>query len=66
VPELPVEELRTRVHYAIGAMAQALRGSPYLTPLCDGDEVERTVERLVAFLCAGFRAPVRSIASKEA
>jgi AcrR family transcriptional regulator len=59
LPELPVEELWTRLHWAIGATSQALRGSPYLPPLSAGDEAERTAERLVDFLSAGFRAPVR-------
>jgi AcrR family transcriptional regulator len=66
VPDLPPEELRSRIHLAIGAMSQALRGAPYLPPLSGEAEVEETVDRLVAFLSAGFRAPVRKTASKGA
>jgi AcrR family transcriptional regulator len=66
LPELPPLELRARIHLAIGAMAQALRGAPYLPRLSEADEAEAAVERLVAFLGAGFRAPVGALAGREA
>jgi AcrR family transcriptional regulator len=58
LPEMPPEELLARVHLAIGAMAQALRGAPYLPPLSRDCEAETMLRRLVAFVGAGFRAPV--------
>lgn len=66
LPELPAIELRARIHLAIGAMAQALRGAPYLPPLSEAGEADAAVERLVAFLGAGFRAPVTALAGRKA
>jgi hypothetical protein len=56
VPELSAADLNWRIHFAIGAMAHALRSSPVLpTPPLAAGEVS---ERLVEFLAAGFRARV--------
>jgi AcrR family transcriptional regulator len=62
LPGIPEEELYWKMHFAIGAMAQALRGThelPVITGgLCEASDAEATLVRLVAFLSAGFRAPV--------
>ena len=61
LPELGMSDLLWRLHFAVGAMAHALRNEPQLRgapgamrPL-DPAGVSR---QLVAFLAAGFRAPV--------
>lgn len=62
LPDLPPEELFWRLNLAIGALAQTLRGeSKDLAKIADVSisfNSETTLERLVAFLSAGFRAPV--------
>jgi len=59
VPDLPQEELMWRVHFMVGAMAHTLCGAPVFPVVGDpmGDFPQR-MKRLVAFLGAGFRAPV--------
>jgi AcrR family transcriptional regulator len=62
VPELPISEMFWRWHFAIGAMAHSLSVSPdELKRLTEGllssDDAEITLERIVQFLAAGFRAP---------
>src|SRR5262249_10714975 len=57
LPALPEQELAWRVHFMIGAMAHAMCVSPALpaaTPL----DFPGRIERLIAFLSAGFRAPL--------
>ncbi len=51
LPELPPEELYWRVHLAIGATTQALRGAESADP-------ETSLDRLVRFVSAGLRAPL--------
>lgn len=60
LPELTVEELAWRLHFTIGAMAHALTVPPLeLVGLRTGTErPSDVVQRLVAFLIGGFRAPV--------
>jgi AcrR family transcriptional regulator len=62
LPEVPPKELFWRMHFAVGAMAQALRGPLDLERisggLCGQPDTEEMVSRLVGFLTAGFRAPV--------
>lgn len=62
LPDLPPEELFWRLNLAIGALAQTLRGgSKDLETISDLSltlNSETALERLVAFLSAGFRAPV--------
>jgi len=64
LPELPSQELSWRVNLAIGALAQNLRsGSPDPVAIADlsvSFDSETALERLVAFLSAGFRAPLPS------
>jgi hypothetical protein len=62
LPELPPEELFWRVHFLIGALAHAMAGMHHLKVIsdgrCDPSDLEAVLDRLIAFLAAGFRAPV--------
>jgi AcrR family transcriptional regulator len=70
LPDLPKEELSWRLNLAVGALAQTLRGgSKDLETISDlslSFNSETTLERLVAFLSAGFRAPVPTHAIEQA
>lgn len=70
LPDLPPEELFWRLNLAIGALAQTLRGgSKDLETISDlslSFNSETALERLVAFLSAGFRAPLPHHAVNEA
>jgi AcrR family transcriptional regulator len=67
LPELPHEELFWRIFFAIGSMAHTLAGAGILRIIshgqCDTTDVDRTVERLIAFVSAGIRAPLPDQAS---
>jgi len=69
LPCLPPEELSWRLNLAVGALAQTLRaGSKDLQTISDlslSFDSETALERLVAFLSAGFRAPVPTHANQE-
>jgi AcrR family transcriptional regulator len=69
LPDLPPEELFWRLNLALGALAQTLRGgSKDLQTISDlslSFDSETALERLVAFLSAGFRAPVPTHANQE-
>ena len=69
LPEVPPRELFWRMHFAVGAMAQALRGPRDLERLsgglCGQLATEEMVSRLVAFLAAGFRAPAPAAALED-
>lgn len=62
LPELPREELFWRVHFAMGATAQALKGTKdwaiFGNPPRDATDSEVIMQRLIAFLEAAFRAPL--------
>jgi len=62
LPDLPLEELIWRLHFAMGALAQTLRGGSRdleaISNISLSFNSEAALERLVAFLSAGFRAPV--------
>jgi AcrR family transcriptional regulator len=62
LPDLPQEELFWRLNFAIGALAQTLRGGSKdlqaMSDLSVSFDSEMALERLVAFLSAGFRAPI--------
>jgi len=64
LPDLPPDELFWRVHFAMGATAQALRGTKdweiFGSPSRDWAGSELIMQRLVAFLGAAFRAPLPS------
>lgn len=70
LPDLPPEELFWRLNLAIGALAQTLRGgSKDLAKISDlsvSFNSETALDRLVAFLSAGFRAPVPAHVLEEA
>ncbi len=70
LPELPQEELFWRLNLAIGALAQTLRGESKdlerISDLSLAFDSEATLERLVGFLSAGFRAPLAVHASNPA
>jgi hypothetical protein len=61
LPGLGEGELLWRMHFAIGAMAHAVAGLEHLEVIsegrCDPSDVEALLERLIAFLAAGFRTP---------
>jgi AcrR family transcriptional regulator len=67
LPELPPEDLIWRVFFSIGSMAHTLAGSEILRIIsrdqCDTTDVDKTVERLVAFVIGGFKAPLTAAAS---
>ena len=69
LPDLPREELFWRLNLAIGALAQTLRGGSKdletLSDLSFSFNSETALEHLVAFLSAGFRAPVPTHAIPE-
>ncbi len=69
LPDLPPEELIWRLHFAIGALAQTLRGgSKDLEAIANislSFDSEAALDRLVAFLSAGFRAPVNATLFQE-
>jgi AcrR family transcriptional regulator len=68
-PELPVGELFWRTHFAVGAMVHTMCDSDRLRMIsqgvCDPLEVEDTIERMVQFTAAGFRAPVMELPARE-
>jgi AcrR family transcriptional regulator len=65
LPEVPLVELIWRMHFGVGVMIHTLVGTYHLEVLsgglCDPSDVDGTIERMVAFLAAGLRAPVPSI-----
>ncbi len=64
VPGLAPEEMFWRMHFCIGAMAHTVAGLKHLTVtsggVCDTSDPRAIVDRLIAFLAAGFRAPAPS------
>ncbi len=60
LPELSEEELKWRIYFASGTMAQALRafGSHGMLPGKTND-IDATLARLVPFLAAGFRSQMQ-------
>ena len=62
LPDLPPGELFWRLNFAIGALGQALRGGSkdlgVLTDVSFASDSELALEELIAFLSAGFRAPL--------
>lgn len=59
LPELPEQEFLWRLHFMIGAMAHTMCGSPDFTGVASGrGDFRQRIDRLVAFLSGGFRAPV--------
>ena len=64
LPQLPPEELFWRIHFSIGAMASVLTGAPFLKIASGGrldtSDVDGVVQRLVAYITGGLRAPLAS------
>jgi AcrR family transcriptional regulator len=59
LPDMPQEELMWRVHFMVGAMAHTMCGEPILPGVIDpATDFPLRMQRLVAFLSGGFRAPV--------
>ena len=59
LPELPEPEFLWRLHFMIGAMAHTMCGAPDFTGVSSGrGDFRHRIDRLVAFLAGGFRAPV--------
>ena len=62
LPDLPPGELFWRLNFAIGALGQALRGGSrdlgVIADLSRASNSELALEELIAFLSAGFRAPL--------
>jgi AcrR family transcriptional regulator len=62
LPELPEPVLLWRFHFIIGCMAHTMTDPANLKAIsggrCDPRDTEAAVQQLVAFACAGLRAPV--------
>jgi len=69
LPDLPPEELIWRLHFAIGALAQTLRGGSKdleaISNMSLSFDSEAALDRLVVFLSAGFRASVKTTDMEE-
>ncbi len=69
-PELPREEMYWRFHFTIGAVVHVMGGEDHLQVIsggaCDPLDDAATLERLVAFSVAGFRAPAPALAKGSA
>ncbi len=65
LPGLPAVELFWRLHFLVGAMghtmADAERLRTFSGGLCNPDDTEGTIARLVSFLTAGLRAKVPEV-----
>ena len=61
LPHLPPVELLWRIHFVIGVMAHTMADTQKLKHIshgaCDPDDTEGIVQRMVAFLAAGMKAP---------
>lgn len=60
--DLPQVELLWRMHFSVGVLAHTLAGTEHLATisggLCDPSDAEGIVDRIVAFVAAGMRAPL--------
>lgn len=64
LPDLGPDELRWRTHFMVGVMAHTMFGPP--DGQCVGAfSTEELIDRMVAFLAAGFRVPARQGAQIE-
>jgi hypothetical protein len=61
LPELSADELRWRAYFGIAVLGHTLLGSKGFLGLSG----EATTEQLVAFISAGFRAPVPAVRSSS-
>ena len=62
LPKLPPADLMWRLHFLVGAMAHTMadaeRLGQYSEGLCDAEDSEGSIRRLVTFLTAGLKAKV--------
>jgi AcrR family transcriptional regulator len=62
VPELPLDDVYWRMHFAMGAMAHTLSFWDRLEAVSEGrlkpTDSETIIPRLIGFVAAGFRAPI--------
>ncbi|MCS6953149.1 MAG: TetR/AcrR family transcriptional regulator [Bryobacterales bacterium] len=62
LPHLPETELWWRMHFSAGVLAHTLAGNVHLETLsggrCDTSDLPAVLERLVAFVTAGLKAPL--------
>jgi AcrR family transcriptional regulator len=69
LPELSEVELLWRMQFAIGAMSHVIAGQRHIKVVsggrCDTSDVEGMLDRLIAFVAAGCRAPAVSTAKGE-
>jgi AcrR family transcriptional regulator len=65
LPDLPDDELAWRGHFMIGAMALTLCRPPESSFYLSKDSPANVAKRLVAFVSAGFRAPVTARKKEE-
>ena len=60
LPNLPPVDFFWRIHFLVGSMAHTMADSERLRAisggLCDPDDTEGTIRRLVAFLNGGLQA----------
>ncbi|MFB3777524.1 MAG: TetR/AcrR family transcriptional regulator [Bryobacteraceae bacterium] len=60
--DLPQVEFLWRMHFSVGVLAHTLAGTEHLATisggLCDPSDAEGIVDRIVAFIAAGMRAPL--------
>lgn len=69
LPHLTADEFRWRAHLATGAVAQALRPPGWLqveAPAYNPVATEAMLRRLIGFLSAGFRVPMKNTESRRA
>lgn len=63
LPKVPKVDLLWRIHFLVGAMAHTMADAERLKEfsggLCNPDDTEGTIEKLVTFLSAGMRASVK-------
>lgn len=69
LPELSEVELLWRLQFSIGAMSHTIAGQRHIKVIsggrCDTSDVDGMLDRLIAFVAAGCRAPVVSRAKGE-
>lgn len=62
MPSIPPVEIYWRIHFVIGATAHTLAGATLLetmsSGLCDPHDFQGAVERLIAFVVGGLKAPL--------
>ncbi len=62
LPGVPQVELLWRMHFSVGVLAHTLAGTEHLITisggLCDPSDAEGIIQRMVAFIAAGMRAPL--------